>query len=76
MNLISPFAPILPRLPKEPNPSSLKGNNSKRPRWSWGIIAILAGYLLVSHGCHRGNEDHELFLIPFQIFDRIVTENH
>ena len=26
----------------------------------WGLLALLAGYLLFAHGCH-GDEDNELF---------------
>jgi hypothetical protein len=38
--------------------------NAAPSRWRWGWLAVLAlaaGYLLFSHGCH-GDEDNELFM--------------
>jgi hypothetical protein len=31
-----------------------------RHQWAWVVLALAAGYLLFSHGCH-GDEDNELF---------------
>jgi hypothetical protein len=31
-------------------------------RPTWGVLIILAGYVLFSHGCHLGDEDTELML--------------
>jgi hypothetical protein len=31
----------------------------RRRRWAWVVLAVAAGYLLFSHGCH-GDEDNEL----------------
>jgi hypothetical protein len=28
------------------------------------FYAAIAGYLLFAHGCHGGDEDHELSLLP------------
>jgi hypothetical protein len=33
-----------------------------RPRWSaWLYCAVAVGILVLAHGCHGADEDHELF---------------
>jgi hypothetical protein len=51
-------ASVLPAVEQEP------GDQPRRPRrtrWFWLPLLLLAGYLLVAHGCH-GDEDNELLL--------------
>ncbi len=45
----------IPGRTKHPNPV----DRPLRRLWSYGIVLALAGYLLLTHGCH-GDEDEEL----------------
>lgn len=37
--------------------------------WYWVPLMLLAGLLIVSHGCHAGDHDDELSVAPPQAVD-------
>jgi hypothetical protein len=38
--------------------------------WRWAWLAVLAVWLIFAHGCHPGDHDDELAIVPVSSPDR------
>ncbi len=48
--------------PESPTAIEAADATQRGPRWLFAlVVVILSGFLLVAHGCHGGDQDHELF---------------
>ncbi len=54
----------MPAADAPPAPSPSGAVPATAGRWGW-FFAAVAGFVLVAHGCHGPDEDHEPVVVPW-----------
>lgn len=64
MSVLTPPKPSYPVLRGTHSAPGPDNRHPHRRRWGW-VVLLLAGFLVLCHGCHLGNHDDELVLLPW-----------